>query len=1648
MEETELEEGEACFDDIDESIDPDIALSYIDKRLQDVLGHFQKDFEGGISAELLGPKFGGYGSFLPTHKQSPAVHSHTKTPQRILNFNKPRSPDNFRLEGVPLNSVTHREPILPVRPAAAADDFASKDTSSLLVSIGATCLSKNETIASNVVNPTEQRSLKVRIKVGSDKSARKNIAIYSGLGLLSPSFSTGNNPEDSGGQPTESHDITPNSPGSILREMTSFLVPGNRLLSPLNESLLCLTRRGRVLENRLTPPIMDRKISSTFVDDSSSVLGEGKLMEGKEVSSRDKSEVVEKMKYKNSTGFKGDKAPFLEKGVGAESLDSKQYLTNDFKVKLSSNSVRCSGGMLTAAVTTSEANRAAKKDILVKKREIQKEWMKEQLFGPDFTSKESEAVCGQDCGSYEQKDVKHSSIEHTEETKARSSTKKLSLDSRGTDRIKGSTVRSVCKNDTDVSKHEPDRFEKKVASEATTREPHEVKVPRGINKLPFEKKTKLMGIRSSGISPSRLVKENLRSGPSGAMKDKKTAQKDIVKVRNSYKDVLDTRVKEQNDQTKALEMPTDNGANRWELGEVKGKHVPINEFSAEAAVPLPIEVAPAAPPDNWVGCDRCEKWRLLPIGIEPENLPDKWLCSMSTWLPGRNHCDISEDETTKAVQEMNLHLISQKRDSLQYNGSGVISGVVPVNVGNSGQTNLNINADTNPDSWKKNKFRPEDSNSSLRQTSHSSMDAQQHKQKRKSSSEANQSLLEKNVVNKPIDLHPRKLSNFAVGRHAAKVNGKDVTGGDLKPKKLKSKTGSDQYHYLTSNKFKTEAAPNTDGYRNNKPVRDLGGNGFSSNPTLPSMADERDMEQDDEQLYTSNGDHQCRDRLIISVKRQKESTQVSMKSKLSDRRSSEKVEMHAKKRKLKDWQESQPYGNTLESTEDNLPDTKTREESSDRTGRKEKRLKTSKTEVKESAASKGDDRSFHKGKTMKIILPASKENSVEKSHEKNHQQDKHREDREKATSRPNLRELYSSRKDLESERFLLAATSSSSKVSDSCRRASLQERKGSPVESVSSSPMRALNLDKLSPAVGRNISRKGHAKIGGTGTEIPRKLMAREDDMKVHRSVQGLRDTDGSQRFGGKVEPKHKEASKIRNTHMIMYDTDAVMEQATGQSDLQAVDNCWSDGRMSTKDDATGALIPQSSGKASSSRSKENDRRCSFQRVRVKVSDSFTEQEPYPNKMRRVEVDAAHCEPASNPEVIGDGRRIYLNESSAKVSNDGKSVGNKISRRRTVDTIGDEKPSLIEHAGSEAKLGDVGSSGMKPVKRDMRKVFVGDLSRKRDLNEEEQTAEASPCSVAKIGESALVRHLSSRSLETTALDVQSFGDSGHNVSKVLKHTGDTANQKVRSLVTDSGTMKDLGVISFVKEYISSQTAMTAFKRAEESKDYADRIKISGFDYECKDAYFDSALKFLYAASLLEACSTDLSKSKGVDPVNVYSTSAKLCKTCAQEFEKQKELASVALAYKCMEVAYMRIVYCKSLLTRQDLQTSLQMVTHGESPSSSASDVDNLNNQATMDKTMLSKSIAHTGNHVVARNQANFLRLLDLTGDVSLAMEASTNTQKAYATASASLEEAQNKEMMISVKRVVDFSFQDIKEVVCLVQHAREAINRQGFRGRD
>ena len=53
--------------------------------------------------------------------------------------------------------------------------------------------------------------------------------------------------------------------------------------------------------------------------------------------------------------------------------------------------------------------------------------------------------------------------------------------------------------------------------------------------------------------------------------------------------------------------------------------------------------------------------------------------------------------------------------------------------------------------------------------------------------------------------------------------------------------------------------------------------------------------------------------------------------------------------------------------------------------------------------------------------------------------------------------------------------------------------------------------------------------------------------------------------------------------------------------------------------------------------------------------------------------------------------------------------------------------------------------------------------------------------------------------------------------------------------------------------------------------------------------------------------------------------------CAHEYEKSKDMAAAALAYKCTEVAYLRVIYSSHTSASRDqneLQTALQIVPPG------------------------------------------------------------------------------------------------------------------------
>ena len=69
-----------------------------------------------------------------------------------------------------------------------------------------------------------------------------------------------------------------------------------------------------------------------------------------------------------------------------------------------------------------------------------------------------------------------------------------------------------------------------------------------------------------------------------------------------------------------------------------------------------------------------------------------------------------------------------------------------------------------------------------------------------------------------------------------------------------------------------------------------------------------------------------------------------------------------------------------------------------------------------------------------------------------------------------------------------------------------------------------------------------------------------------------------------------------------------------------------------------------------------------------------------------------------------------------------------------------------------------------------------------------------------------------------------------------------------------------------------------------------------------------------------------------------------------------------------------------------------------------------------------------------------------TGDVNIAIEVSRKSNKAFVAANLLLEKAQNREGINSVRRVIDFSFQDVEGLIRLVRLAQEAISHSGHSG--
>lgn len=65
---------------------------------------------------------------------------------------------------------------------------------------------------------------------------------------------------------------------------------------------------------------------------------------------------------------------------------------------------------------------------------------------------------------------------------------------------------------------------------------------------------------------------------------------------------------------------------------------------------------PAAASDQWVQCDKCSKWRRVPVDVDVDQLPKVWYCHMNTWALQYAKCGVVQEKTTKRASQISTEI--------------------------------------------------------------------------------------------------------------------------------------------------------------------------------------------------------------------------------------------------------------------------------------------------------------------------------------------------------------------------------------------------------------------------------------------------------------------------------------------------------------------------------------------------------------------------------------------------------------------------------------------------------------------------------------------------------------------------------------------------------------------------------------------------------------------------------------------------------------------------------------------------------------------------------------------------------------------------------------------------------------------------------
>ena len=405
--------------------------------------------------------------------------------------------------------------------------------------------------------------------------------------------------------------------------MASFPLHGSLMLSPLRDDLICLTDKEMCFRESRAVPIRHKgpqESSQISVNGSDFGRSDGELVGEKKPKASEKKAFTAELKNFNVHNTQNGGDFILKKATDVDTSVCDEIVSNALRLPLLSNSY-CS-------VADSAKDTARNADI---SRVVNKSAIKEENLH-DFEKLKGERIDislrGDPHISMERKGCNPELMDYAKHRSGQKSVSSVDDDMR---------VSSGKENSASGSKRKPKGIQSRGAEIISE-------------------------VRNSNTKTDAVSEPNSRKSaiPKTHMSTIKVndSRQDVGKAKERYKDFFGD-LEELEDDDIADDMPSiDKSSNCQAVEKGNGESNSVSEDQSsgkkidqlsrsEAYTRASLSLVPrignrlipdvAAPlahlvKEDWVCCDKCQTWRLLPPGKNPQSLPKIWLCSMLNWL--------------------------------------------------------------------------------------------------------------------------------------------------------------------------------------------------------------------------------------------------------------------------------------------------------------------------------------------------------------------------------------------------------------------------------------------------------------------------------------------------------------------------------------------------------------------------------------------------------------------------------------------------------------------------------------------------------------------------------------------------------------------------------------------------------------------------------------------------------------------------------------------------------------------------------------------------------------------------------------------------------------------------------------------------------